>query len=173
MELCATAAKSSIVAVSGVLLALLLLSASAREEERIVSRIAFGSCANQSAPQPIWDAINGFNPQLFIWLGDNIYGDNKRPFRVFGKERTIGPWKNVPRFVPATEQEMVSKYEKAKSNPGYTRLRKSAKNKKRTIEELGELVKVWLAWWAKYRRSRCPYSVSTIKRCIEEVRDNS
>ncbi|CAM8977750.1 unnamed protein product [Rhodiola kirilowii] len=127
MELCATAAKSSIVAVSGVLLALLLLSASAREEERIVSRIAFGSCANQSAPQPIWDAINGFNPQLFIWLGDNIYGDNKRPFRVFGKERTIGPWKNVPRFVPATEQEMVSKYEKAKSNPGYTRLRKSAK----------------------------------------------
>ncbi|KAL9673033.1 hypothetical protein QQ045_029286 [Rhodiola kirilowii] len=127
MELCATAAKSSIVAVSGVLLALLLLSASAREEERIVSRIAFGSCANQSAPQPIWDAINGFNPQLFLWLGDNIYGDNKRPFRVFGKERTIGPWKNVPRFVPATEQEMVSKYEKAKSNPGYTRLRKSAK----------------------------------------------
>uniref|UniRef100_A0A7N0UHD9 PhoD-like phosphatase metallophosphatase domain-containing protein n=1 Tax=Kalanchoe fedtschenkoi TaxID=63787 RepID=A0A7N0UHD9_KALFE len=133
MELRAEAAAArSLVAVTGVSLALLilLLSASAstsREEECMVSRIAFGSCANQSAPQPIWDAVNEFNPQLFIWLGDNIYGDNKRPFRVFGKERTIGPWKNVPRFVPATEQEMVSKYEKAKSNPGYIRLRKSAK----------------------------------------------
>ncbi|URE20733.1 PhoD-like phosphatase [Musa troglodytarum] len=84
----------------------------------VVSRIAFGSCSNQSAPQPIWDAIVDFDPQLFVWLGDNIYGDNKRPFRVLGKERTIGPWKNVPRFFPSTEQEMRRRYQLAKSNPG-------------------------------------------------------
>ena len=49
--------------------------------------------------QPIWDAVVDFHPQIFIWLGDNIYGDFKRPFKIFGQERTVGPWKNVPRFV--------------------------------------------------------------------------
>jgi len=76
--------------------------------------------------QPIWDAVVGFNPQVFILLGDNIYGDNKRPFKIFGRERTIGPWKNVPRFLPASEQEMEAKYQKAKSNPGYARVKESA-----------------------------------------------
>ncbi|XP_020526400.1 uncharacterized protein LOC18439636 isoform X2 [Amborella trichopoda] len=93
------------------------------DEETAISRIAFGSCANQSAPQPIWDGIINFKPQLFIWMGDNIYGDNKRPFKLIGKERTVGPWKNVPRFYPASEQELVSRYNKAKTNPGYSLLR--------------------------------------------------
>ncbi|KAL9667293.1 hypothetical protein QQ045_001644 [Rhodiola kirilowii] len=44
--------------------------------------------------------------------------------------------------------------------------------KKRSLEEICELVKVRLAWWAKYRSSKCPYNISTISRCIEEVRDN-
>ncbi|KAK6793166.1 hypothetical protein RDI58_012247 [Solanum bulbocastanum] len=60
-----------------------------------VSGIAFGSCANQSAPQPVWDAIIHFDPQVFIWMGDNIYGDIRHPFKLFSKERTIGTWKNV------------------------------------------------------------------------------
>ncbi|KAL3736518.1 hypothetical protein ACJRO7_025463 [Eucalyptus globulus] len=96
-------------------------------DERVVSRIAFGSCANQSAPQPIWDAIVKFDPQVFIWLGDNIYGDIRRPLQLFGKERTTGPWKNVPRFVPSSEQEMESRYTRAKTNPGYSRVRQNAK----------------------------------------------
>ncbi|XP_004491121.1 uncharacterized protein [Cicer arietinum] len=96
------------------------------KREHLVSRIAFGSCSNQSAPQPIWDAVVDFNPQIFIFLGDNIYGDNKRPFKIFGRERTIGPWKNVPRFLPSSEEEMEAKYKKAKSNPGYVRVKQSA-----------------------------------------------
>ncbi|KAK9756600.1 hypothetical protein RND81_01G108400 [Saponaria officinalis] len=92
-----------------------------------VSRIAFGSCSNQSDPQMIWNAIVDYNSQVFIWLGDNIYGDHKRPFKVFGKERTIGPWKNVPRFYPSSEYEMESSYKKAKSNPGYSYIRKHSK----------------------------------------------
>ncbi|GAB4836987.1 hypothetical protein Ancab_001901 [Ancistrocladus abbreviatus] len=103
-------------------------AASQQESEALVSRIAFGSCSNQSAPQPIWDAILNFNPQLFIWMGDNIYGDIRRPFHLFGRERTIGPWKNVPRFIPSSEEEMKSRYEMAKSNPGYSNLRKKCKN---------------------------------------------
>ncbi|XP_019460986.1 PREDICTED: uncharacterized protein LOC109360498 [Lupinus angustifolius] len=91
-----------------------------------VSRIAFGSCSNQNAPQPIWNAVLDFNPQIFIWLGDNIYGDIKRPFKLFGRERTIGPWKNAPRFIPSSEEEMEAKYRKAKSNLGYAKLKENA-----------------------------------------------
>uniref|UniRef100_A0A2N9I4T3 PhoD-like phosphatase metallophosphatase domain-containing protein n=1 Tax=Fagus sylvatica TaxID=28930 RepID=A0A2N9I4T3_FAGSY len=93
-------------------------SASQTKQNRLVSRIAFGSCSDQADPQLIWNAIINFDPQVFIWLGDNIYGDIKRPFKLFGKERTIGPWKNVPRFVPTSKEEMESKYVKAKTNPG-------------------------------------------------------
>ena len=42
-----------------------------------VRRIAFGSCAHQDKDQPIWDAILNHNPDLFIFLGDNIYGDTR------------------------------------------------------------------------------------------------
>ncbi|XP_027329990.1 uncharacterized protein LOC113846198 isoform X2 [Abrus precatorius] len=101
-------------------------SDSEEKQERVVSRIAFGSCSNQSAPQHIWDAVVDFHPQIFIWLGDNIYGDTKRPFKLFGRERTIGPWKNVPRFVPSSEPEMMARYRKANSNPGYARLKENA-----------------------------------------------
>ncbi|KAL9681972.1 hypothetical protein QQ045_013765 [Rhodiola kirilowii] len=53
------------------------------------------------------------------------------------------------------------------------RNRRCFQEKKRSVEELGELVKARLAWWAKYRSAKCPYSVTTIKRCLDEVRDNS
>ncbi|MFZ4069189.1 MAG: alkaline phosphatase D family protein [Caulobacterales bacterium] len=41
-------------------------------------RVGFGSCARrQRHPvQPIWDALNQAEPDLFFWLGDNIYGDS-------------------------------------------------------------------------------------------------
>jgi alkaline phosphatase D len=39
--------------------------------------IAFGSCANQSKQQLIWDAVVASQPDLFIFLGDNIYGDTE------------------------------------------------------------------------------------------------
>lgn len=38
----------------------------------------------------------------------------------------MGLWKNVPRFYPATEEELRRKYELAKANPGYTKLRERA-----------------------------------------------
>ena len=40
-----------------------------------LSRIAFGSCATQARPQPIWDAVVATRPELTLLLGDNIYGD--------------------------------------------------------------------------------------------------
>lgn len=40
-----------------------------------LSRIGFGACAKQDQPQPIWSAIIETQPELFVLLGDNIYGD--------------------------------------------------------------------------------------------------
>ena len=40
-----------------------------------LQKIAFGSCAMQFKPQPIWDSIARQKPDLFLFLGDNIYGD--------------------------------------------------------------------------------------------------
>lgn len=49
----------------------------AQADETPLSRIAFGSCAKQDQPQPIWDAVISGQPQLFVFLGDNIYGDTE------------------------------------------------------------------------------------------------
>ena len=44
---------------------------------RTLTRIGFGSCAESSKPQPIWDAILARQFDLFVFLGDNIYGDTR------------------------------------------------------------------------------------------------
>ena len=46
---------------------------------KTLSRIACGSCAKQSKDQPIWNAVNAAEPDLFIFLGDNIYADTRDP----------------------------------------------------------------------------------------------
>ena len=40
-----------------------------------VRRIAFGSCANQNTPMPIMQSIRDRKPDVFVMLGDNVYGD--------------------------------------------------------------------------------------------------
>ncbi|HZA67138.1 MAG TPA: alkaline phosphatase D family protein [Geminicoccaceae bacterium] len=47
----------------------------AATQEPPLTRIAFGSCAHQEKPQPIWDAVLDYRPELFIFAGDNVYGD--------------------------------------------------------------------------------------------------
>ena len=53
-----------------------LLSLQTLDGEQPLERIAFGSCAHQDKPQPIWKAIIQTKPQLFLFTGDNIYGDS-------------------------------------------------------------------------------------------------
>ena len=65
------------------------------------SRSAFGSCSRQDQPQPLWSSIVQNKPQLWIWLGDNIYGDTE------------------------DMEELRAKYTLAKNNPGYRNLLKS------------------------------------------------
>jgi len=56
-------------------LAVLLLAGAAVAGEAPLTRIALGSCAHQQKPQPIWEAVLAWRPELFIFSGDNVYGD--------------------------------------------------------------------------------------------------
>lgn len=44
-------------------------------DETALTRIAFGSCIDQRKPQAITETVQAFGPELFIFLGDNVYGD--------------------------------------------------------------------------------------------------
>jgi len=66
------------------------------------SIIAFGSCNKLDKPQNIWEAVSANHPQLWIWLGDIIYGDT-------------------------TDMRALAKmYKTQKNNPGYKSLRQTA-----------------------------------------------
>lgn len=58
-------------------LCLLLLCSHGRADDAVLSRIGFGACAKQDQPQPIWEAVVAAKPELFVMLGDNIYGDTR------------------------------------------------------------------------------------------------
>lgn len=66
-----------------------------------VTRIAFGSCLHQDKPQPVWDAVLKEVPDIFVFLGDNIYGDSDDP------------------------AVLKEKYQKLAMNPGFQQLKAS------------------------------------------------
>ena len=47
------------------------------EAEEAISRIALGSCAHQEKDHIIWKPIIQTDPELFIFMGDNIYADTE------------------------------------------------------------------------------------------------
>lgn len=59
-------------------------------DEKPLARIAFGSCAKQDKPQPIWDAVVETQPELFIFLGDNIYADTQDMEVMRAKYKLLG-----------------------------------------------------------------------------------
>lgn len=71
------------------------------QDPKVVTTIAFGSCSRQSLPQPLWDDIVAQKPNLWIWLGDNIYGDSENM------------------------DTLRAKYARQKANPVYQQLRQS------------------------------------------------
>lgn len=46
-------------------------------QDAALTRIAFGSCLHQDKEQRIWDAVLAAQPDLFLFLGDSIYGDTR------------------------------------------------------------------------------------------------
>ncbi|MBI2477158.1 MAG: alkaline phosphatase family protein [Planctomycetia bacterium] len=71
------------------------------DETTVLSRILFGSCIKQEQPMPILETIVDERPELFIFLGDNIYADT------------------------ADMQVMGAKYAKLQADVGFTKLIKA------------------------------------------------
>ncbi len=63
--------------------------------QRLPRRIAFGSCAAQDRPQPILRHVVERQPDLFIYLGDNIYGDTENMAVLQAKYQQLA---NKPEF---------------------------------------------------------------------------
>lgn len=73
------------------------------EQQSSVSTIAFGSCDDHKRPQVLWDDIVAQKPEVWIWLGDNVYGDTQNM------------------------DTLRNKYNIQKANPNYQQLRQSAR----------------------------------------------
>ncbi len=43
--------------------------------DTVLTRFAFGSCVNENRSMAFWDVIAEQNPQAFLLIGDNVYGD--------------------------------------------------------------------------------------------------
>lgn len=55
--------------------------------DKTLTKIAIGSCNRQDLDQSIWESIGAEAPDLWIWLGDNIYGDTEDMQRL--KEKYV------------------------------------------------------------------------------------
>jgi alkaline phosphatase D len=87
----------------GICILTLLGLAGIAQTRTTIHKIAFGSCGNQDEKQPILDLVTRYNPEFFIFLGDNIYGDT-RDMKV-----------------------LKEKYDKLGAKPEYQRLKASTK----------------------------------------------
>lgn len=76
----------------------------AESHPEVLERIAFGSCAFEYKPQPIWTTIAEQRPQLWIWAGDNIYIDIDGPEEAKYAEETA----TVEGFVERTKRKYAA-----------------------------------------------------------------
>jgi len=79
-------------------------------QDEEVRRIAFGSCANQQNPCPVWGSIAAAAPDLLILLGDNVYAD-----LVDG------------RLKPSTPERIAAAYAQLSAVSDFARLRAQTK----------------------------------------------
>lgn len=68
-----------------------------------INKIAFGSCGVQFGDQFIWNNVVDANPDLWVWLGDNIYGDTEDMEVLRRKYQQLGDNQNyqyLKEYVP-------------------------------------------------------------------------
>ena len=69
-------------AIASLVVLITLATGAWAQDTHAMTRIAFGSCADEEKLQPIWDAVLAYKPELFIFAGDNVYGDVRDGRRV-------------------------------------------------------------------------------------------
>lgn len=81
-----------------------LTMASCDSEEPRVTRIAFGSCGHEDHPLPVFNRVVEHEPDYFIFLGDNIYGDTEDMDVLRKKYAMLG---NKPSFQQLKENVQI------------------------------------------------------------------
>jgi len=66
-------------------------------------KILFGSCSHQDKVMPIFTAINKEQASLFIFLGDNIYGDTENMVEMADKYQRLGNNKGFQQLISTTK----------------------------------------------------------------------
>lgn len=84
-----------------------VVASSSVHDPKVVSHISFGSCNMHDRRQPLWSSIVATKPDMFIWLGDAVYGDT-----------AVAP--GVRR--PAVSSDLEEKYAAQKAHPEYQHL---------------------------------------------------
>lgn len=69
----------------------------------LITKIAFGSCSQEYKPLPIYDLVVEHKPDLFIFLGDNIYGDTKNMDTLKAKYQRLADQTSFQNLKNSTE----------------------------------------------------------------------
>ena len=78
------------------------------DSSKALTRIAFGSCLNETKEQTIWNTIAAEDPDLFLFIGDNVYGDT---------------YKSDPRWPDPTMPKMRGSYNTLAAVPEFANFR--------------------------------------------------
>jgi alkaline phosphatase D len=71
-----------------------------------VFRVSFGSCVDQTQPQPIWDTIIADRPDVFVFGGDNVYAN--APFSPEAMQAAYAAEAAVPGFARLRDTSRIS-----------------------------------------------------------------
>ena len=99
-----TPTSSSSVSASGVT----PMPSAALDSSKALTRIAFGSCLNETKGQGIWNTIAEEDADLFLFIGDNVYGDT---------------YKSDPRWPDPTMPKMRNSYNTLAAVPEFASFR--------------------------------------------------
>lgn len=72
--------------------------------DQLPSVIALGSCNDEDREQPLWQPILSHHPDLWVWLGDNVYADTDDPkiFRAkYDKQLAHPEYASFRKKIPA------------------------------------------------------------------------
>ncbi len=76
----------------------LFLVCSAPLHAESINKLAFGSCLHQNKPQFIWQSIQAQSPDLFVFMGDNIYADTTNSKVMYKKYQKLANAKEFKAF---------------------------------------------------------------------------
>ncbi len=73
------------------------------DESVEIEAIAFGSCVREQNEAPIWNKISEEKPDVFLFLGDNIYGDTEDMSVMRAKYAKLLENKNLRKLLSKTQ----------------------------------------------------------------------